>query len=101
MNSFEKLVAEDIRLSVLLVLLQGQGYSLNEFVMRSALALPVFAHNISTDKLRTELSWLSEQGLIECDQSNDVWSAKLTRRGKDVAEGLTVAPGVKRPQPEH
>jgi len=99
--NFQEIITEDIRLSILLILLKGGSYSHNEFVLRQALALPVFAHQISSDRLRTELSWLAEQNLIERDGTHEVWSAKLTRRGKDVAEGLTEVPGVKRPDPEH
>lgn len=94
-------VTRDIRLSILLILLKGGTYSHNEFVIRQALALPVFAHPISSDRLRTELAWLAEQNLIERAGTDDVWSARLTRRGKDVAEGLTEVPGVKCPDPEH
>lgn len=95
--NFAQLVREDQRLCILLILLKGGLYSHNEFVIRQALAQ--FAHHLSADLLRTEITWLAEQGLLEKVDNGSVWTAKLTQRGKDVAEGTSVVPGVKRPEP--
>ncbi|SHH33608.1 hypothetical protein [Desulfofustis glycolicus] len=96
--SFAKLVQEDLRLVVLRVLAEDADYSHNEHVLRAALG--AVGHNISLDRLRTELAWLAEQGLIAIDDSIGVQVARLTTRGLDVAGGATVVPGVKRPVPE-
>lgn len=98
MNEFEKLVQEDQRLVILLILAQDSGYSHNEFVLRGALRS--MGHGVSRDKMRTELSWLSEQGLVVVSDTAGVMVAKLTARGKDAAEGAVTVPGVKRPEPE-
>ncbi|OGB77383.1 MAG: hypothetical protein A2496_04485 [Burkholderiales bacterium RIFOXYC12_FULL_60_6] len=98
MNEFAKLVQADQRLVILLVLAQDPGYSHNEYVLREALAY--MGHAISQDKLRTELAWLAEQGLVATTNPAGVVIAKLTGRGKDVATGVVVVPGVKRPEPE-
>jgi hypothetical protein len=95
--NFAQLVAEDQRLCILLILLSGGQYSHNEFVLRRA--LEQFAHHLSADRLRTEISWLAEQGLLDKSESGSVWTATLTQRGKDTAEGKTTVPGVKRPEP--
>jgi hypothetical protein len=98
MNEYEKLVAADRRLVALRVLNQDADYSHNEYVLRSALAAT--GHKVGQDKLRTELAWLAEQGLIAVEEPAGVMVARLTSRGRDVAEGAVVVPGVKRPEPE-
>lgn len=95
---FAELLASDMRLVVLRVLAEDGDYSHNEFVLNDALVL--FGHRVSRDKLRTELSWLKEQGLIEIEDISGVMVAKLTTRGVDVACGAATCPGVKRPRPE-
>jgi hypothetical protein len=97
--NYASVVDGDIRLSILLILLHSGAYEHNQYVIRTALTLPKHAHHISMDKLRTELAWLSEQGLVTLAQG-DVWAAKLTARGMDVANGIAQQPGVKRPEPE-
>lgn len=95
--SYSDLVASDIRLVILRVLAQTPSYSHNEYVLREAVSL--YGHDISSDRLRTELAWLSEQALLVIDSSSGVQVSKLTGRGFDVAQGRTVVPGVQRPRP--
>lgn len=94
---YSELVTADLRLVALQALEQDPDYSHNEHVLSSVLAS--LGHAVSTDRLRTELNWLSEQGLITVDDVHGLWVVKLTRRGEDVALGRTTAPGVKRPRP--
>lgn len=96
--SYSDLVSADLRLCILRVLHEDVDYAHNEAVLQSALAL--IGHNISADRLRTELRWLEEQLLITIvDVANTVWVAKLTNRGEDAALGRARAPGVARPRP--
>lgn len=94
----QKIKEEDQRLVILMTLAEDSDYSENEYVLSSA--LDYWRHQISRDKLRNHLTWLKEQGLIEVDEVKGVMMAKLTKRGKDVFEGRSVVPGVKRPEPE-
>lgn len=96
--SFAKVQQEDRRLVILIVLLQSDQYSANEHLVRAM--LDSWAHNIGRDLLRGEFAWLSEQGLIKVSIFGDLQVAQLTARGKDVAEGRTSVPGVKKPEPE-
>jgi len=98
--NFAEMLASDIRLVILRVLAEDGDYSHNEYVLNDALAL--FGHRISRDKLRTELSWLKEQGLLEIEyiDISGMMVAKLNARGADVACGAATCPGVKRPRPE-
>ena len=96
--SFADLIAADIRLAVLQILAQDPGYDANEMVLRQALA--ALGHQISRDRLRSELAWLDEQRLISTVDVGGVAVARLTGRGEDVAGGRSVVPGVRRPGPE-
>lgn len=95
--SFAKIQQEDRRLVILILLLQSDQYSANEHLIRSM--LDAWAHNIGRDLMRSELAWLAEQGLVQVSTLSDLQVAKLTGRGKDVAEGRTIVPGVKKPEP--
>jgi len=98
MSEYERIIQQDRRLVVLRMLAQDADYSHNEYILGEALR--VYGHRISADLLRSELSWLAEQGLLVVEDVSGVLIAKLTRRGKDVAEGAVAVPGVKRPEPE-
>jgi len=95
--TFEDLLKADLRLVALLSLAQDPGYAHNEYVLKEMLGQ--LGHTVSRDKLRTELAWLKEQGLIDLHDVSGTMVAKLTGRGKDVSEGSVVVPGVKRPEP--
>lgn len=96
--NFGKLVAEDIRLCLLRVLEQDEGYAHNDGILQSALGM--VGHDVSRDRVRTELHWLKEQGLVTVEDVGNLVVAKLTARGADVAKGRSLVPGVKRPGPE-
>jgi hypothetical protein len=95
--SFSELVTADIRRSLLLALAGDAGYSHNEAVLQSA--LDYYGHSVSRDRIRTELTWLEEQGLITLRDAAGYMVATLTGRGGDVAAGRVIVPGVKRPGP--
>lgn len=95
--SFESIVNEDQRLALLQALEQDPDYSQNEHVLGRM--LQAVGHGISSDKLRTHLAWLNEQGLIEVDDVAGLQVARLTRRGEDAALGRARVPGVARPRP--
>lgn len=89
---------EDRRLSILLVLSESPSYSANLFLVQTAVA-QIYGHNTSLDQLRTDVAWLTEQGLLTAKTTGEVTVAALTQRGVDVAAGRAVQPGVKRPMP--
>ena len=102
MIAYNELIDADRRLVMLRVLVEDAGYSQNEYVIQTC--LEALGHNVSQDRLRTDLAWLAEQGLITVETvgANNhalVLVAKLTGRGADVAQGKTIVPGVKRPRP--
>ncbi|WP_304616962.1 VpaChn25_0724 family phage protein [Paracoccus sp. (in: a-proteobacteria)] len=93
--------AEDVsrhrRLAVLRHLAEVPEYVSNASILQDVLArlgLP-----LSFDALVTELSWLREQGFVECDPGAAFIVVTGTRRGVDLARGLSSHPGVQRPRP--
>lgn len=98
MNEFEKITQQDRRLVILRQLAKETDYACNEYVLRGQLDL--YGHKLSTDLLRSEMAWLAEQGLLTIADVPGLKVAKLSARGKDVAEGAVIVPGVKRPEPE-
>ena len=96
MGDFAALLSEDVRLALLQFLSEG-SYSQNESVLRDLLKRT--GRLLPTDKLRTELAWLREQGLVFIEDVYDTWVASISQRGLDVATGVAQVPGVKRPNP--
>ena len=97
--SFADLMNQAERLVILRALAEDTGgYSANESIIHSILV--EFAHRISRDKVKTQLSWLQEQGLVTLKETAGCLIATLTSRGLDVATGLITVPGVKRPRPK-
>lgn len=94
---FADLVASDRRLVILRALEQDLGYSHNESIIHSILG--EFGHRCSRDLVRTDLTWLQEQGLVTLEDISGIYVATITQRGVDVATGTATVPGVKRPAP--
>jgi len=95
--SYTQIVMENIRLIILQALEEDVDYSHNEEVIRGVLG--TFGHRISHDRLRAELHWLAEQGLVTINDVSGLLVIKLTARGEDVALGRSRVPGVARPRP--
>ena len=96
--SFQTTLAEDRRLSLLLVLLETPGYSANAFLLRDAIH-SIYGHQASIDLVRTDIAWLTEQQLVTSRSTGDVVLATLTTRGADAAAGRATVPGIKKPMP--
>jgi hypothetical protein len=96
--SFAALEESHRRRIVLDSLHQDPDYSVNESMLRAILR--EFGFAVSRDRLRTDLHWLTEQGLIVTMDRGNLIVAKITGRGADVATGCVTVPGVARPEPE-
>ena len=90
-------ISEDLRAAIL-GLLQEAGCEANDYILRRAVG--ELGHRPSRDQMRTELSWLAEQGLITTRRAGDFTVARITTRGADVALGRADVPGVRRPDPD-
>jgi Fe2+ or Zn2+ uptake regulation protein len=93
----EEVVTADRRLRVLVLLDKAHAYMTNEHVLQGL--LQPMGHAISVDRLRTDLAWLAEQGLLDVHEHDGLQVATLRRRGVDVANDRACVPGVARPVP--
>lgn len=98
MSDYKKIVAEDIRLTILKILEQDSDYAVNDGIIQSA--LDIYGHSVSKDRVATDLDWLEEQDVIVVEHVVGMRVAKLTQRGLDVCKGKAVVSGIKRPSPE-
>lgn len=96
-TGYQDLLAQDRRLSILLLLDASPGGGGNEALLHAA--LPEFGHSPSTDQVRADLAWLAEQGLATTKDTHGLMVATITARGADVASGRATVPGVKRRRP--
>lgn len=94
---YRQLLAEHRRLTILRILHEGQGYSVNSAIVADS--LPLWGFTVSRDKVHADFAWLAEQGLVEVEERGSVHVAQLTQRGADVANGRATCPGVKRRGP--
>jgi hypothetical protein len=99
MNDWDRHLEEDRRLALLRVLEAHPAFRANDSVL--GMALDRVGHVVSRDRVRSDIAWLDEQGLItrEIIADGRVHVATLTQRGIDVAMARSAHPGVKRPSP--
>ena len=93
--TFMQRMAEDRRLSILLLLTASPGGAANEALLQAA--LPDYGHEPSLDQVRADLAWLAEQGLTETSDIHGLAVGRILARGEDVAAGRAIVPGVKKP----
>lgn len=95
-NAMAQAWREDLRLTVLRLLAEAPGYTLNDsLVTKSVQTLGIAA---TRDQIRTEMTWLEQQGVVRCQVlSGGLIVAQLTERGSDAAQGLAPIPGISRP----
>ncbi len=92
--TYEETVSEHLRITILRFLADDNDYTVNESLLADL--VEDYGFKPSFDKMRTELGWLEEQGLIEL-AGKGCMVAKLTRRGLDVAKGRASVHGVYHP----
>lgn len=99
MSNYAEHFTKHLRLTILLILTEASGYSANDSIIATAaegMGLPT-----TRDRVRTELVWLEEQGLLGLARpAEGVTVATITQRGLDVAGGRAACPGVQRPSPK-
>lgn len=98
MSKYADFLREDQRLALLRLLAEMPSYRSNSSVLVSVMR--TWGHDMSRDQVKTELTWLGEQGLLKVeDNLETVLVVALTERGADVSAGRVTQPGVKRPGP--
>lgn len=96
-QSYADFEAGHRKLAILRLLAEDAGYSANDSVIRAA--IQPLGFTVSRDRVRTDLAWLAEQGLVTIEDIAHLKVAKLTERGGDVASGAARVDGVERPSP--
>lgn len=96
-KTYQEMLNEQRRHRLLRILNDSAGYDSNEVLLKNM--LNNMGITTGRDRLRTELAWLEEQGLVRLRQVEDLYIAEITAAGADVAEGVITLPGVKRPGP--
>jgi hypothetical protein len=86
---------QQLRRETLIIVRGASGKRANEHLVRRV--LNDGAHAVSQDRVRTELAWLGEQGLVTVREIGGVMLATLTQRGSDVIDGSVETPGVEPP----
>lgn len=94
---YEQTVQEHLRLTILRLLSEDPDYTMNDSLITDL--TENYGFTPSRDRVRTELAWLKEQGLVTTDIDPAITIAILTERGADVARGRVTVPGIKRPSP--
>lgn len=94
------LITADQRLALLQALVACNNDA-NQNILQTCLAQ--YGHNISMDLVRNHMLWLEEQGLVRINRldTDRLFVATISQRGLDVANGLSVVDGVKKPNPQY
>lgn len=96
--SYSDAVMLDARLRLLQLLAVKPAYTGNEVALQSELA-GKYGHALGRDRVRTELSWLEDQGLLVLQKPGGIMLATLTSSGLEVSGGIGRNPGVAAPRP--
>lgn len=96
--NFADRMTEDRRLVLLRLLDKAPGSQANTYVLTSGLR--DMGHKCTRDRVETDTAWLAEQGLVSTADADGVTVVKLRRRGREVAMGDAIVPGVKSPELE-
>lgn len=93
-------IIADQRLALLQALVACNNDA-NQNILQTCLAQ--YGHNISMDLVRNHMLWLEEQGLVRINRldTDRLFVATITQRGLDVANGVSVVDGVKKPNPQY
>lgn len=91
-----------LRLTILRLVAGAEGRTANEHVLQ--LAAEGFGFRVSRDRIRTELAWLKDQGVVavvELERAGDRALMVATANGRtlDVVDDRAVVPGIARPSP--
>ena len=94
------LIIADQRLALLQALVACNNDA-NQNILQPCLAQ--YGHNISMDLVRNHMLWLEEQGLVRISRldTDRLFVATIIQRGLDVANGVSVVDGVKKPNPKY
>ncbi|MBI5659884.1 MAG: ArsR family transcriptional regulator [Nitrosomonadales bacterium] len=91
-------LAKNARLRLLQMLAEKSAYTDDEVALQAKLASRC-GHALGRDRVRTELVWLEDQGLLVLQRPGGIMLATLTTAGLEVSGGVGRNPGVAAPGP--
>jgi GAF domain-containing protein len=91
-------VVRDARLRLLQLLACKAAFTSNEVALMAELASRC-GHALGRDRLRTELSWLEDQGMLVLQKPGGIMLATLSNAGLEVSQGVGRNPGIAIPMP--
>ena len=94
-EEFQERVRADRRLVILRYLDEEPDGRMSVSLMVDA--LDVMAHRVSRATVMADACWLEEQGLLRLEYIQSVPMLRITSTGAEVARGVRLVPGVKRP----
>lgn len=86
------------RLSILRVLADSPVYCANDSLL--TMVVNDFGLVSTRDQVRSELTWLREQGFVTLKDTAGVLVATMTEAGGEIASGRRTDPGIARPSPK-
>ena len=95
--NYEQHLREDRRLVILRVLAEVPARSANDSILHKMVLS--WGNQCTRDQVKSEITWLHEQGLLVRSETAGITIAEITQRGHDVAKGLSAVDGVHRPSP--
>lgn len=98
MSDYQKILAEDARLTILKELAQENSYSLNETILRDL--LETFGINRDRDWVREQLKVMAGLDAITTRLAGSVMIAVITRAGLDHIKNRITIDSIARPSPE-
>jgi hypothetical protein len=91
-------ITAERRLTVLRTLQVSADYRMSDALLQTALA--AVGCGVSIAVIKGDLAWLQSQGLVATTKLAGMTVAILRNEGVDVANGVSVVPGIARPRPE-
>lgn len=98
MKTDDDLMGAQRRLTILQLLQKDPDYRLNDAMLQELLGMR--GHGVSMARVRADLVFLEQSGLIVVQELPGCSVAILRNDGVDAASGVSQFPGVARPRPE-
>ena len=98
MKAIRDALEGQLRISMLRLLGGAGAFSCSDDMLLAA--LDSLSHSVSLTRVRSELRWLEQAGLVTVTEIDGGVAAKLTDRGLQVAEGRERVDGVGRLRPD-
>lgn len=98
MKKYSQFLSEDRRLCILKILQAAPQYTCNHYLLQAALV--PFGHNVSKQVICEDIDFLADCQAVTKEADVELHICKLTSLGDEIARGLLIMDGIKRPLPE-